>query len=50
VNEDEEDEFGTTCIDCGEPIDDWRPYGHTFTGELIHLDCGDPLADEDELS
>lgn len=40
--------FGVTCIDCGERIDDVRPYGNTNSGDLIHLDCGDPMGEEDE--
>ena len=40
--------FGVTCVDCGEAVDDSRPYGNTKSGDLIHTDCGDPLADEDE--
>ena len=38
---DQSDEFGTTCIDCGEAIDDARPYSPTEDGELMHDDCGD---------
>lgn len=43
----ESDPFGTTCIDCGKAIDDSRPYSASADGNLIHNDCGDPLAAED---
>lgn len=42
-----EDPFGVTCLDCGEPIDDTLPYVNTEDGELLHVGCGNPTAEND---
>lgn len=46
----QDDPFGTTCIDCGEAIDDRRPSGTTADGDPIHTGCGDDDALADELT